>query len=126
MAISFLIIGLGGAIGACLRYATSLAFAPLGAEGAALATLCVNVLGSLLLGLLTAWALERPLSPTIWWFFGVGILGAFTTFSAFSRETVLMLLDGAFVRSLSYVGANLIGSVGGFALGFLVLRRALA
>lgn len=126
MATSFLIIGLGGAIGACLRYATSLAFAPLGADGAAQATLCVNVLGSLLLGLLSAWALERAVSPTIWLFFGVGVLGAFTTFSAFSRETVMMLIDGALLRSLSYIIANLVGSISAFALGFLLLRRALA
>ncbi|MEL6829524.1 MAG: fluoride efflux transporter CrcB [Pseudomonadota bacterium] len=123
---SLLFVGLGGAIGACLRYATGLIFVPLGAQAAAQATLLVNVAGSLLLGLLSAWAVERAMSPTVWLFFGVGVLGAFTTFSAFSRETVMMLVDGAMVRGFVYIAANLVGSLAAFGLGFFLLRRFLA
>lgn len=126
MWMSFLYVGVGGALGACLRYATSLLMVPLGPQGAAMATLLVNVFGSLLLGLLSAWGLERAVSPTLWLLVGVGVLGAFTTFSAFSRETVMMLVDGAILRSFAYVGANLVGSIGAFAIGFLLLRRFLA
>ena len=97
----------------------------MGPQGAAVATLLVNVIGSLFLGLLSAWAIERSTSPALWLFIGVGVLGAFTTFSAFSRETIIMLIDGAVVRGLAFVGANLIGAIGAFALGFLLLRRAM-
>jgi len=117
MWMSLLFVALGGAIGACLRYGAGVVLVPLGAQAAAYATLLVNVVGSLLLGLLSAWAIERAVSPALWLFFGVGVLGAFTTFSAFSRETILMMVDGAMLRAVVYIGANLIGSLAAFALG---------
>lgn len=120
---SFLYIGAGGALGACLRHGMTLWFG-----NATWATLSVNVLGSFVLGGITAWALARnwPGEAALWLFFATGLLGAFTTFSAFSRETTHFLLDGQVIRGLGYMAANLCGAVGAFAVALLLVRRLLA
>lgn len=119
----FLFVGLGGAIGACLRHGAVLAVG-----SGALATLLVNVFGSLALGLLAGWQLARSgeAAGALWLFLGVGVLGAFTTFSAFSRETINMVLQGEAVRAVAYAGLTMTGALAGFAIGLLVARRLLA
>ncbi|MGB0262163.1 MAG: fluoride efflux transporter FluC [Henriciella sp.] len=122
----FLMVGLGGAIGACMRYATGLGFAGLGSSGAAYATLSVNLVGSFLLGTLSATSLGRAATApesALWLLLGVGIMGSFTTFSAFSRETFQMLVEGAFIRAGLYMAANLLGAVGAFCAGMMIVRR---
>ncbi len=122
----FFMVGLGGAIGACLRYATGLGFAGLGAGGAAYATLSVNLMGSLLLGVLSATSIGRAAATpenALWLLLGVGVMGSFTTFSAFSRETFQMLLEGAFIRACLYMAVNLFGAVAAFCAGVLIMRR---
>lgn len=118
----FLLVALGGALGAMLRYGTGLAFG-----NGAQATLFVNIVGSFALGLLTAWGVSRdyPAENAIWLLVGVGVLGAFTTFSAFSRETIYMLMNGDYLRGLMYAGANMVGALGAFAAGLFALRKLL-
>jgi len=123
---SFFFVASGGALGACLRHAVSLACAPLGLLAGVLATLLVNVAGSLVLGLFVAWGLSRPVDPPVSLFFGVGVLGALTTFSAFSRETIMLSMQGTLLQAGAFVLANLVGGIGAFALGFFLLRRILS
>jgi len=113
---------IGGSVGAALRYGAGLA---IGSGG--LATLLVNLIGSFALGLLSAGLLPRPESAesALWLLFGVGCLGAFTTFSAFSRETTHMLMQHEYLQASLYVLANLIGSVGLFIIGFAGMRNLL-
>ena len=120
---SFLLVALGGAIGASLRYGAGLAVG-----SGAWATLLVNVVGSFALGLLTAWGVERnwPSEEAIWLLVGVGALGAFTTFSTFSRETVYMFMEGETIKAMGYMALNLFGSVGAFALALFTLRKLLS
>ena len=104
----------GGAIGATARYAIDL-----GAErlGIALpwATLSVNVVGCALMGLLVAHVLAHPSRHPLWRpFLGAGVLGGFTTFSAFAGDAVLLADEGAWATSAAYVVATL-------ALGLLAL-----
>jgi CrcB protein len=94
--VRILLIGLGGGAGAILRYA--LATAVQGAAGGPfpVGTLLVNVLGCFGIGLLSALAEARALaSPEVRALVGVGLLGGFTTFSAFANETVVAARDGA-------------------------------
>ena len=103
-----LLIGLGGGAGAILRYA--LATAVQGAAGGPfpLGTLAVNVLGCFGIGLLSGLAGARALaSPEARALLGVGVLGGFTTFSAFANETMLAARDGA----PWIAGANVLASV---------------
>ena len=96
----------GGALGAVLRYGVGLGMA--GRSGFPWATLSVNVAGSLLFGLLIVWLNERvPAANELRVFLLVGVLGAFTTFSTFSWETLVLLEQGAMLRATM----NIVGSV---------------
>jgi fluoride exporter len=110
----------GGAIGAGARFLVGRA---LGATAFPYATLCVNVLGGLLMGLL-AGTLTKGDAP---WrlLLGTGVLGGFTTFSTFSLETVLLAERGALGATASYVLLSVAGSVVALVAG-LGLARSLA
>ena len=123
--IAILQVALGGALGAVLRYLTGIGVLRLfGATPMPLGVLAVNVLGSLLAGLFVAFAAQRGvmhLSPLI----VTGVLGGFTTFSAFSLEAVALYERGALGLATIYVLANVILSLAALMLG-LALGRSLA
>ncbi|HEX6929842.1 MAG TPA: fluoride efflux transporter CrcB [Gammaproteobacteria bacterium] len=111
----------GGAIGATLRYGAMLA---LGRGSFPWATLLVNVSGSLLFGFLAIWLSERwPQAAELRAFWLVGVLGAFTTFSTFSWETVALLQEGEMARA----GVNILASISlcvvAAALGMWLARQ---
>ena len=120
---NFLLVAMGGAIGACLRYGAGMAIG-----NGAQATFAVNVIGSLILGALMGWLTTRDLAgeSALYLFVGVGLLGAFTTFSAFSRETVHFFMLGDPMRGTLYALANMTGALAAFAAGLFVLKRALS
>lgn len=124
----FFLVALGGAIGACMRYGVGLAFTSHGGVSGAWATLCVNVVGSFVLGALLGWFANRELAleNTLWLFVGVGMMGAFTTFSAFSRDTIDMFMTGETVKGLLFVALNLSGALAAFAIGLVALKRLFA
>ncbi|WP_445944316.1 fluoride efflux transporter CrcB [Roseicyclus sp.] len=118
-------VALGGALGAVLRYLTGIGVLRVfGTTPMPLGVLAVNVLGSLLAGLFVAFAAQRGvmhLSPLI----VTGVLGGFTTFSAFSLEAVALYERGALGLATIYVLANVILSLAALMLG-LALGRSLA
>ena len=120
----FMLVALGGAMGACARYSLGLVTSQSGHDGW-WATLIVNVVVSALMGCLVAWlAVRGPLMDQgLWLLFGVGVLGAFTTFSSFSKDAMELLLAGEAVTALAYIIANMVGSIGAFALALLSLKR---
>ncbi|MEM7330201.1 MAG: CrcB family protein [Pseudomonadota bacterium] len=124
----FLLVALGGAIGASMRYGVGLAFTEHGGVSGAWATLFVNVVGSFILGVMMGWFTSREpaLETTLWLLVGVGMMGAFTTFSAFSRDTVHMFMTGEVMKGLVFAGLNLLGALAAFAVGLLALKRLLA
>jgi CrcB protein len=123
--LTVLSVALGGALGSVARYGVGIAgrtFWP----GWPLGTFFVNVSGSFAIGVLFGLFLLRP-APD-WVRFGLitGVLGGFTTFSAFSLETLEMLrVDGALAASI-YVVATLVMGLGACALGLWVARSMLA
>jgi fluoride exporter len=105
----FLLVALGGALGSSARYGVTLLLA-----GAAFPvwTLTVNLVGSLLIGV----TVERVAAGDLRLFLVTGILGGFTTYSAFNQETVQMLRDGAWGMAFVNVAGTLFGClVAGFA-----------
>jgi CrcB protein len=96
----------GGAAGALGRYGLSVWVQRGLGMGFPWGTLAVNVVGSFLMGGLAA-ALQRgAVPPEVQALAAVGILGSFTTFSAFSLETIQLLHEGAWARALAYIGVS--------------------
>ena len=85
------LVALGGSIGASLRYAIS---SWITYDSFPVATISVNVLGSFILGIIALSVSQSLISTELALFLGVGIIGSFTTMSAFSLETIKMLQDG--------------------------------
>lgn len=121
-----LLVALGGAIGASARYGLGVGFGRL-APGAAWpwATLTANVLGGLLMGLLTGWLAHRGGADQepVRLFAAVGVLGGFTTFSAFSLETALMIERGRHGPAVAYVGVSVVAAIAALFVGLMVARR---
>lgn len=105
---TLLFIACGGALGAMMRYGTSLGVYSILGRGFPYGTLFVNVTGSLLMGFLSIVMLERfNVGPEWRAAILVGVLGSFTTFSAFSIETLNLFEQGDLVRAF----ANIVLSV---------------
>lgn len=114
----------GGAVGAVLRYWVSTGVYTLTGRGFPYGTLVVNVLGSLLMGFLYIWLLERiPGGVAARAFLLIGLLGAFTTFSTFSIETLNLMEAGQFARALLNTLFSVVLCVGAAALGVMLARQ---
>lgn len=117
-------IALGGAAGAVLRYWTSLGVHGVLGREFPYGTLVINVLGSLLMGLLAVVMLERfDIAPQ--WRAGVliGLLGAYTTFSAFSLETLNLIEQGDAIKAMLNIGLSVLLCVGATWAGLLIGRQ---
>ncbi len=120
-----ILVMLGGSIGAGARYLTGRAALALWGPNFPWGTLIVNILGGLAMGVLVGWLAARASGgEAIRYFVGVGVLGGFTTFSAFSLETVLMLQRNEYWTALLYILASVIFSIAALFAG-LQMTRAL-
>lgn len=116
-------IAVGGALGAVLRYWTSTGVYSLLGRSFPYGTLSVNVIGSLLMGVLSVVLIERiDLDPV--WRAGllIGFLGAFTTFSTFSFETLSLIEQGAMTKAGINMLLSVTACVGAVWVGLLVGR----
>lgn len=113
--------GLGSMAGGMARYALSNAVNGRMWLGFPIGTLLVNLLGCLLMGFLIGAAAKNPALKTWLPLLGAGMLGGFTTFSAFSAESVLMLESGKFNALFWYL---LISVAGGIALTWIAYRSS--
>ncbi|RZJ17490.1 MAG: fluoride efflux transporter CrcB [Brevundimonas sp.] len=120
----FLIVAIGGALGATARYGLGRLLPT--TTGWPWATFAANVVGGLLMGLLAGWLALRAGAhqESIRLFAAVGVLGGFTTFSAFSLETALMIERRQFAIAGGYVAASVVLSVVALFLGLMIARRA--
>jgi CrcB protein len=116
---------IGGALGAGARFLVSGAFLRALGPGFPWGTLAINLIGGLLMGVLVG-LLARTSSggEQARLLLGVGVLGGFTTFSAFGLETWLMIERGQMVPAFAYVAASMIGAVALTGLGLFVVRSA--
>jgi CrcB protein len=124
---SFLLVGIGGALGAMARYGTSIAIGVM-PGGFPLATLVINIAGSLGMGVLVG-VLARTLpvhAEAIRLFVAVGIFGGFTTFSSFSLDAVTLIERGELLQAAIYVVGSVVLSVLALFVGLWLLRQGAA
>lgn len=127
---SSLLVGVGGAIGAWLRYVTGrlwlTAVGPATASAFPYATLTANVLGSLCMGVLVGWLAREGTGggEHLRLLLGVGVLGGYTTFSSFAMEFALFVERGTLGLAALYVGATLIAGFAALFGGLWLVRIA--
>lgn len=122
----FLFACAGGALGAGSRHLVNVATVRLLGLAVPWATLCVNVVGSFVMGCLTAFILARlPDALGLRIFLATGFLGGFTTFSAFSLDAVVLAERGAMGFAMTYALASVVLSVGACWAGLTLMRTFL-
>lgn len=122
-----LIVAAGGTLGAVARYGVGVwATRQFPTAQWPWATLTVNVVGGLLMGLLAGWLAFRggAHSESLRLFAAVGVLGGFTTFSAFSLEAALMIERRQLAMAGGYVAVSVVLSIAALFIGLMVARRA--
>ncbi|SFV32869.1 CrcB protein [Devosia crocina] len=121
---SFLLVGAGGAIGAIARYGLALLVGRFWSGDFPLATLLANVIGSFAMGVFVG--LMAKLIPAaqneLRLLVAVGLLGGFTTFSAFSLDTIVLLQRGQLLSAIAYVALSVVVCLVGLYLGLLITR----
>ncbi|KQO06826.1 fluoride efflux transporter CrcB [Sphingomonas sp. Leaf242] len=117
-----LYVMVGGAVGSGARYLTGRAMLSLLGPDYPFGTLAVNLIGGLLMGVLVGVLARNAASETWRLLLGVGVLGGFTTFSAFSLDVVTMIERGAIGVAFGYVLVSVIGSVAALFAGLSAVR----
>ena len=121
-----LLVAIGGALGSSARYLTGQAALRLFGPGFPWGTLAVNVVGSLAIGVFAELITRRfDGSPELRMFVVTGILGGFTTFSAFSLEVTAMMERGDHMTAAAYVLLSLVLSVAAVFAGLALVRALL-
>ncbi|EAJ9800798.1 fluoride efflux transporter CrcB, partial [Campylobacter coli] len=115
---TILVVGLGGFIGAVLRMLSINLINKILPHSISFGTLFVNVLGSFMMGLLFSYTHHKGLSPALKSFISTGFLGAFTTFSTFSYENLLLLQSGNYFNFSLNILLNIILCLIAVWLGF--------
>lgn len=117
-------IAVGGAAGAVLRYSMSSGIAQWLGRGFPYGTLAVNVLGSLLMGVLYVLLVDRvQLTPEWRAALLIGLLGAFTTFSTFSIETLNLIEQGALMKAALNIVLSVVLCIGATWIGVVAGRQ---
>lgn len=120
----YFMVGLGGIIGACLRFFIT---SSIGGNQSWRATLMANAAGSFAIGLAAEFFAGRGPLPDMWRLFLVtGILGSFTTFSAFILDTGRLIERGAAFKAAGYVSASVLLGLAGYFAALLLMRFILA
>lgn len=123
-----LLVAAGGATGAMARYALGIQAMRLFGPAWPFGTFLANILGGLLMGMLAGFLAHRGGADQerLRLLLGVGVLGGFTTFSAFSLETALMIERRAYGVAASYATASVLLSITALFAGLLLARRMFA
>ena len=119
----YLIVYLGGRLGATLRYAFNVLGASVMITNAPIATLTINVIGCLLMGFIAGYfAFRGNISQHFRLFIMTGIMGGFTSYTAFSLEVVSMFARGQYYSASLYALITLIISIGATFIGINLIR----
>jgi CrcB protein len=121
--LGFIVVFLGGGFGAALRHGVNLAAARLMGTAFPYGTMFINVSGSLVMGLIAEYFALKAGLPRRWLLFlTTGILGGFTTFSAFSLEAALLYERGQLAAAAIYVAGSVVLAIAGLFAGLAIVR----
>lgn len=125
---NWLWVALGGAAGSVARYGLGVQAGRWLGSGWPYGTFAANVVGGLLMGLLAGWLAHRGGADQERWrlLLGVGALGGFTTFSAFSLETALMIERREWGQAIGYAGLSAVLAIAALFGGLMIARRVFA
>ncbi len=126
---AYLLVFIGAGIGGALRHGVNVGCARMYGTAFPWGTLTVNVVGSFIMGVLTAWLAFKAgegWSQPLRLFLTTGILGGFTTFSAFSLDAVMLWERGQVGLAAAYVGASVLLSIVGLVAGLGLIRALTA
>ena len=119
---NILAVGAGSFVGGAARYLVSLGMKGIG-KGFPWATLAVNLVGCLMIGLLSGLLSRNAAENTSWGLFlTVGLCGGLTTFSTFSKEALAMLQTGQIWGFASYIALSILAGIALVALGYYIGR----
>ena len=121
---SYLLVMLGGAVGSGARFALGNAIAARGSSIFPWSTLAVNIIGCLAMGALAGWLARQGGGETVRLLVGVGLLGGFTTFSAFSLDWWQLVERGAVTAAMVYAAVTLATTLGALGIGLAAARAA--
>ena len=121
MLLNLSLVALGGAIGSALRYLTGYALTRFFGVSYLLGVLPVNIIGSFLMGMFVVYSHHKGYGIANL-FVMTGLLGGFTTFSAFSLESVTLMERGAFGQAALYIGLSVVLSILGLMAGLVIAR----
>jgi CrcB protein len=125
--LAFLLIFIGGGLGSMLRHAVNQASAAIFGMNLPYGTLSVNIIGSLIMGVIAGWfAFRGDGGQLLRLFLTTGILGGFTTFSAFSLDAALLIERGQTASSVLYVVGSVAAGIVCVFVGLAVMRSALS
>lgn len=119
---NLVLVMVGGALGAGARHLVGAAMLGRFGPGFPWATLTVNLVGGVLMGLLVGWLARAGGNEPLRLLLGVGLLGGFTTFSAFGLESWRMIADGQMGTAFAYILASTLGAIMATGLGLLAAR----
>ena len=122
---SYLVVFLGAGIGGALRHGVNVGAARLFGVGFPSGTLAVNVIGGVAMGVLAGWLAMKAgetWTQSLRLFLATGVLGGFTTFSAFSLDAVVLWQRGESIAAGAYVLASVALSIAGLLAGLFVVR----
>lgn len=121
---TYLIVFLGGGIGSALRHGVNLLCARLFGTGFPFGTLTVNITGSIIMGLLAGYFAFKGGAAQSWrLFLMTGVLGGYTTFSAFSLDAISLYERGQIGMALLYIAASGATSIFGLFAGLMLIRQ---
>lgn len=120
---TFLFVLLGGAIGSGLRYILSKSLAHIVIYNIPIIILIINIIGSLLMGLIFQYAYQNDINHNLKQFLSAGILGSFTTFSTFSLETYNLINQDKITEAVIYITASVLLSIFALFLGIMLMKK---
>ncbi len=125
--IGYVVVFVGAGVGGMLRHFMNIWVAKLAGTHFPMHTFVINITGSMVMGMIAAWfALKGGATGHLRLFLATGVLGGYTTFSAFSLDAVLLVERHDYLLAAYYIGGSVVLSLLGLMAGLWIVRTALA